>query len=182
MTTLTRIANKHKTDKGTVAYEAHGYTEEYYKYIPETGDYTLIEIGVWHGDSMRMWEDYNPDLNLFGLEIDPNVTRYLKPDDGFNLFVGDAADPAFIQKVLVFIHKLDFVIDDGSHKFEDILASFKLLYPSLKEGGYYFIEDLHAPQARKDELFVELLKICNENASLPWKFRCNDKLLIIQKP
>jgi tetratricopeptide (TPR) repeat protein len=34
------------------------------------------------------------------------------------------------------------VIDDGSHQADHILTSFQQLYPSLREGGHYIVEDL----------------------------------------
>ena len=36
----------------------------------------------------------------------------------------------------------DFIIDDGGHKNPQILASFNTLWPTVKPGGLYFIEDL----------------------------------------
>ena len=94
MTDLTRIANKFGTDKGTVAYEAHGYTEEYAKYIPNLGKYTLLEIGVWHCDSMRMWQDYNPDMNIVGVDIDPVIVelgkKYFTPLESDTVVIADA--------------------------------------------------------------------------------------------
>jgi len=133
MTELTKIANKHKTDKGTVAYEAHGYTEEYAKYIPNTGKYKLLEIGVWHGDSIRMWAEYAPDMEIIGIDNDPNVLRYIgKTGWNYEVLIGDATDAKFLSSFLdddnnLFDVELDFIIDDGSHRYEDILASFKLL-------------------------------------------------------
>ena len=59
MKKLTDIANKCKTDKGTEYFEAHGYTEIYNDYISDTDNINLLEIGIWHGDSVRMWNEYN---------------------------------------------------------------------------------------------------------------------------
>lgn len=36
------------------------------------------------------------------------------------------------------------IIDDGSHLNEDIIATFKLLWPMLKAKGLYCIEDVHS--------------------------------------
>lgn len=179
MKKLTEIANKHNTDKGTVAYEAHGYTEEYEKYIPDKGEFILLEIGIWHGDSLRMWNEYNSDMSAHGLDIDYNclkwVDTYLHPF----VHIGNATNSLFIDKVLSISGKPDFIIDDGSHKYEDILASFKLLYPKLKKGGYYFIEDLHAGQAQKHNLISEITSNYDFNN---FGFRCDGKLWIIEKP
>ena len=37
---------------------------------------------------------------------------------------------------------IDIVIDDGSHRIQDQLNSFNILYPKLKDSGVYVIEDI----------------------------------------
>src|SRR6478609_10257346 len=151
---LTDIANKHFTDKGTLAFEAHGYTEEYSKYIPSTGVYNLLEIGVYHGDSLRMWKEYNNQLRICGIDIDTGIWNYIKDKitDDFQIYIGNSTNDTFITEIIESFGIPDFIIDDGSHYYNDILTSFKLLYPLLKKGGIYFIEDLHANQSKKEEL------------------------------
>ena len=38
---------------------------------------------------------------------------------------------------------IDVVIDDGSHVMEHIDTTFQTLFPLLREGGTYIVEDLH---------------------------------------
>ena len=40
-------------------------------------------------------------------------------------------------------NKIDLVSDDGAHLNEHIINSFEVLFPSLRKGGYYFIEDIN---------------------------------------
>ena len=61
----------------------------------------------------------------------------------------------FINKYNLY-NKIDVVIDDGSHMMSDILNSLYVLYPNLKKGGLYFIEDIHAGQAQYNELIVKI--------------------------
>ena len=138
---LTDIANRQKTDKGTEHYEKHGYTEVYDRYIPETGHCKLLEIGIWHGDSLRMW------INYIAKEAAP-----------FN-----------------------FIIDDGSHQGDHIVASFKLLWQHIKPGGYYFIEDLHAGHANRPVTIERIKRWLGESPN-SMTLMANDKLLIIKKP
>jgi len=180
MEKLTELANKHNCDKGTKAFEAHGYTEEYAKYIPQEGKYTLLEIGVYHGDSLRMWKEYNSELVIYGMDIDQNSHSYRKDTDPI-WFIGDATDPEFLKIVLKVSKTPDFIIDDGSHNSEDILASLIFLYPKLKKGGYYFIEDLHCQQAHRLNTVQEALKYVYDSEYSHINLVCNEKLLIIQK-
>jgi 8-demethyl-8-alpha-L-rhamnosyltetracenomycin-C 2'-O-methyltransferase len=39
--------------------------------------------------------------------------------------------------------EFDVVIDDGGHRMDQQLVSFKTLFPHVKSGGLYIIEDLH---------------------------------------
>lgn len=180
---LTEIANEHTCDKGTEWYEKHGYTEVYDKYIPERGKLSLLEIGVWHGDSVRMWKDYNPELIIDAIDIDKDVLRYIQPDERSNIYIGNATDKEFMTSITGNI-EYDFIIDDGSHTMMDILISLKILWKRVKSGGIYFIEDLHAPHARRSELMVELIKWFGINPVSNLKdvrIFCNDKLLLLEK-
>jgi cephalosporin hydroxylase len=172
---LTDIANYHTVDKGTEYYEKHGYTELYSNYIPETGKFTLLEIGVWHGDSLRMWEEYNPELNIHAVDIDPDVLNFMNPSDKSVIHIGDQSDKEFMEDVVVASGAPDFIIDDGSHRYDDIIKAFDILYPKLKSGGYYFIEDLHPSYAERD-------RVLEYTALYNGELVCNNKLLIIKKP
>lgn len=176
MKKLTDLANLHFTDKGTVAFEAHGYTEIYNDYIPDHGEYTLLEIGVWHGDSLRMWLDYNPEANIHAIDIDEKCLNYVHPNLWQFVHIGNATDAKFLSKVIQSMGRPNYIIDDGSHRYNDIIRSFSLLYPALKHGGYYFIEDLHAPYAEAAHLRDYLNIIVGEENIID-----HGKLLIIKK-
>lgn len=180
---LTDIANYHTVDKGTEYYEKHGYTEVYDKYIPEKGKFTLLEIGVWHGDSLRMWEEYNPELVIHGVDIDPSVRNFMHSTDKSKLHIGDQSNKDFMEDVIVASGVPDFIIDDGSHQHAHIVASFKILWDYLRPGGYYFIEDLHASYAQREETIKAIVNwfVSNERKYTSMDSFCNDKLLIIQK-
>lgn len=180
---LTEIANIHTCDKGTEWYEKHGYTEVYDKYIPERGKVDLLEIGIWHGDSVRMWKEYNEDLVIDAVDIDNDVMRYIQSDERSNIYIGSATDKEFINMTLA-DKMYDFIIDDGSHNMMDILISLRLLWKRVKSGGIYFIEDLHAAHARREELMTELIKWFGTNPVSQLKdcrIYCNGKLLILEK-
>jgi cephalosporin hydroxylase len=181
MRRLTQIANLHKVDKGTEHYEKHGYTEQYDFYIPETGKFTLLEIGIWHGDSLRMWNDYNPQLNIHAIDIDTNVYKYVNETDNIKIYIGDQSDEVFLNTVLEKSGTPDFIIDDGSHNRSDIVNSFKILYDRLTKGGYYFIEDLHAGHAEVDKTYDDIMSILSNKSYQNIEWLCDKKLLVIHK-
>ena len=177
---LTDIANHQKTDKGTEYYEKHGYTEVYDKYIPETGAYNLLEIGIWHGDSLRMWTAYNPSLEIYAIDIDDNVAKYIEHPNPYHIYIGDQTDEVVLSEIAKSGGPFDFIIDDGSHVSNHIIASFKILWQHVKPGGYYFIEDLHAGHANRPETIRIITEWLNDKPH-SMHLTVNDKLLIIEK-
>lgn len=177
---LTDIANRQKTDKGTEHFEKHGYTEVYDQYIPETGKYKLLEIGIYHGDSLRMWEEYNPELEIHALDIDRNVNQWIQQPNPYHIYIGDQTDPFMIDEIAKNGGPFDFIIDDGSHVGQHITASFKMLWYHLKPEGYYFIEDLHAGHASRENTIKVITEWLDEGGY--FMMLVNDaKLLVIQK-
>ncbi len=105
----------------------------------------LLEIGVGGyenpqsgGGSLRLWRSYFPFSSVFAIDINdksPHEERRIK------IFKGSQSDIGFLQRVIEKTGELDVIIDDGSHMSDDVIASFEFLFPSLKNGGIYVIED-----------------------------------------
>jgi 2-polyprenyl-3-methyl-5-hydroxy-6-metoxy-1,4-benzoquinol methylase len=74
----------------------------------------------------------------------------------------------------------DFIIDDGSHVGQHITTSFKMLWQHLKPGGYYFIEDLHAGHANRQET-IRIVTEFLAGRSYFMTLLLDAKLLIIEK-
>jgi hypothetical protein len=103
---------------------------------------TFLEIGVFKGGSLEMWRQYlGTDASIWGVDIDPACSKYETP--GTRIRIGSQADPAFLNKVVDEMGAPDLILDDGSHIAEHQVASFNILFPRLKDGGLYVIEDLH---------------------------------------
>lgn len=121
-------------DKGT----HHSYIEVYEKEMSKTKNISLLEIGVQFGYSIKMWQEYFDNSWISGIDIDLNKIIF---DDLENVFACDATDSNKINKIFN-NKKFDYIIDDGSHKVEDQIKSFDILFPRLNSGGKYFIEDI----------------------------------------
>lgn len=99
----------------------------------------LLEIGLLYGESLLAWRCFFPFGTTVGIDIEPkehlagNRTRTYVADQG------SASDLAAVcQREGPF----DIVIDDGSHLNHHQLFSFNQIFPSLKDGGLYIIEDV----------------------------------------
>lgn len=104
----------------------------------------MLEIGVDRGGSLRMWREYLPDATIVGLDISPKVAQYDDPQNDIHVRVGDQTDTSFLSSVLEEFGPFDTVLDDGGHTNKQMIASFQYLFPRLKPGGVYIVEDVCA--------------------------------------
>jgi hypothetical protein len=141
---LTRLADLHQTDKGS---RDHQFTRAYELYFhPIRHDVRKVfEIGVLRGASMKMWRDYFPNATIYGADIEPK-TEY--DSDRIKTLVADQSRREELQR-LIDLHGTgyDVVLDDGGHTMEQQQVSFGYLFPHVKPGGYYVIEDVHTSRS-----------------------------------
>ena len=96
----------------------------------------VLEIGIDHGGSLQLWKRYfGLEAQIVGLDIDPRCAEYA--EDRVEIRIGSQADVALLKSLGSF----DIVIDDGSHRLQDQLASFEALWPTTR--SVYLIEDCH---------------------------------------
>ena len=136
MTSLDELAIAFNTDKSS---RTHNFTKHYEVYFELLRDapLKLLEIGVQSGASLRMWKQYFPKAQIYGLDYyDVDVMQ----EDRIKVFKGMQNNIELLEQVLL-DGPFDIIIDDGSHQNKDIMASFEYLFPRMKPGGIYVIED-----------------------------------------
>jgi hypothetical protein len=102
----------------------------------------FIEIGVLNGGSLFMWRDYfGKKAQIIGIDLNPEARRWQKY--GFDIFIGDQANPLFWQQVIKKYPQIDVVLDDGGHTYEQQIMTTELLKSHVKDGGLIVIEDTH---------------------------------------
>lgn len=101
----------------------------------------ILEIGVEYGGSLQLWKKYfGENCEIIGIDIDQK-TKY--EEDQIKVEIGSQSDIKFLNEINQKYGPFDIIIDDGSHMQIDILNSFYFLYPKLKNGGVYIVEDVH---------------------------------------
>jgi len=149
------IHTKFKTDKGT----AHGYIDWYENTFADrrTEKLNVLEIGVLFGGSLKMWEHYFENSNIYGVEDfsqeDGQWHYKYEPVDGdavmadvnsherITLFNFDCESEDLIKENFGDL-KFDVIIDDANHKLSQQKLNFKNYFPYLNEGGIYICEDV----------------------------------------
>ncbi len=133
---------------GTDKVGGHFYTTHYASHFKKFRyrKINLLEIGVGGygdpkagGESLRMWKKYFPFARIFGLDI---YDKSPLQENRIRIFKGSQVDKAFLDNVTDEIGEIDIIIDDGSHINEHVIETFKLLFPKLKHGGIYAVEDM----------------------------------------
>jgi hypothetical protein len=165
-TELCTIAIHYGVDKCT----GHSYTPEYHALLKDlrTEKLSMLEIGIGNmelmrplvgdhykpGASLRMWRDYFPNAELFGCDIVPEV---IFTEERIKTFLVDQSNSVSLLQLMSSIKsvssstELDIILDDGSHIEDHMRISFKTLWPFLKKGGIYIIEDIQSPMVGRFE-------------------------------
>lgn len=139
---LATLGRRHGTDKGGHSFKGVSYLDLYEQHFRTLRDrnLTLLEIGVLNGCSLRMWRDYFPNAQIVGVDIDPASRRH--EGDRIRVYVGSQDDETMLAQIGRETGGLDLVIDDGSHLTPLTIATFQHLFPYVRSGGWYIIEDL----------------------------------------
>lgn len=102
---------------------------------------TLMEIGIFNGASLRLWERYFSNATIVGVDIQQSRSRFAR--GRVKVEIGSADDPEFLVAVSA-KYPPDVIIDDASHRADHIIFAFERLYPTLRPGGCYIVEDVGA--------------------------------------
>lgn len=128
----------------------HNYTEVYARYFSPLKNEPIkfLEIGLHKGASVKLWESYFRNADLHFIDITFQNIEYHSHRSHYHLV--NQEDPAELQ---AFIQKtgghFDIIIDDGGHTMQQQIISFQQLFPHLRSGGMYVIEDLHTSYWRE---------------------------------
>jgi len=107
-------------------------------------EFKMLEIGVLNGGSLEMWRNYFPKAKIVGIDINPDCRDHEQVDKNIFVRIGDQSNEEFLQSLIDEFGEFDLILDDGSHHVDHVNRTFQYLYPNLKDGGIYFIEDTHA--------------------------------------
>jgi SAM-dependent methyltransferase/uncharacterized coiled-coil DUF342 family protein len=142
--TLKQIANNHTgklSDKWEAYYDVYGSIFSEYRKEPVS----VLEIGIQNGGFLEILSLYFWNAKaIVGCDIDPKCGELKYTDNKIHIVLGDIKDKNNVERILKISDTYDIIIDDGSHTHEDIIKAFINLFPHLKDGGIYIIEDLHA--------------------------------------
>jgi SAM-dependent methyltransferase len=124
----------------------------------------ILEVGVSHGGSLDLWSEWFGDgAHIVGVDIDPRAATLART--GIEISIGDQGDPDFLDTLVAKHGPFDIVIDDGSHQPAHQILTLEKLWPAMRPGGVFLVEDLHSNywpeyngELRRPDTFIEYVK------------------------
>jgi hypothetical protein len=169
--------------------------------IDSVGPKRLVELGVFFGGSAIYWENrYRPErLSLFDLRTEaPQLSRYIERNgltDVFRLHLGVSQDDRTLLRRAIAEdfggEPLDLIIDDCSHQHAPTRTSFETLFPYVRPGGLYVIEDwawghagnwppkLWADKPLMSPLLSEIMLMCGKDEGVVKRLDVDPKFALV---
>ncbi|MFK8048313.1 MAG: class I SAM-dependent methyltransferase [Halioglobus sp.] len=163
----------------------------------------MVEVGVKHGGSAIFFWHLLELKNLCCIELSPRapqLSSYIARsnlDKALHTHFG--VDQADKEKLREFVagdfsgEPIDLVVDDASHIYTPSLATFEALFPLIRPGGLYILEDWRASllavqrvkgaasEPRLDSLVHEILEFSTINPNIIPSIKCNKNFVVIER-
>lgn len=118
----------------------NGYLPTYLDIASQIGTAGRVcELGVERGGSLRLWQTLFPEGVVVGVDSDP---RAHWPEGTIKCVRDQAASSLRATlSVLTPDGQYDLIVDDASHLAHPTQVTFENLWPLVRPGGWYVIED-----------------------------------------
>lgn len=147
---LNSIGEETGTDKGSAC---HDYLNKYEFFLSKfkRQKIKILELGIFEGASLKMWERYFPDAEITGIDVNPECKKYGTERCG--VIINDLGNEDFLEEIAGL--RPDIIIDDASHFWSHQIKAFLHLFPALRRGGIYILEDLGTSFKRYSECIYQ---------------------------
>ena len=165
VSSLEELFQQHGTDKQAMG---HAYVHAYSMLLgPWRHDVrSLLEVGIgtvnssfsanmgayssrrkyMPGASLRSWRAFLPNARIVGLDLDASAARAAADPqqrlEAYGVDTTSAKAVAALDLTEGGKKPFDVIIDDGLHTWAGQQATLLTLWPLVREGGFYFIEDV----------------------------------------
>lgn len=138
----------------------------------------MLEIGVADGACMLAWRDIFPNATIVGMDIHP-ATLVREGDKRLEFHIGNQRYQSDCERVAAG-RLFDLIIDDATHYIENTLASLYWLWPFVRPGGLYVVEEW--PNIAGDKKRIESLWPGVQFVDTPGPFGGIEPLVAFRKP
>jgi SAM-dependent methyltransferase len=135
-----------------LVFKPRSLVEQYVEWLDRIRPANLVELGVYQGGSTAMLAEIVRPRSLVAIDLKPiqraaALRRYVESSElGDAIHVHGEVDQGDRARLAEIVDEaiegdIDLVIDDCSHLYGPTSASFNELFPRLRPGGVYMIED-----------------------------------------
>jgi cephalosporin hydroxylase len=118
-----------------------GYLPVYQRMAEQIGPAgKVLEVGVRGGESLRLWQALFPEGLVAGVDNDTEGPA-VWPAGTVSIAAGQDDPEMAKQARQASPGGYDLIVDDASHQGPLSQATFALLWPLVKPGGWYVVED-----------------------------------------
>ena len=139
--TLDEIGLAAGTDKAS---HDHNYLNFYEKNLRHlrAEKFLLLEIGVYEGHSLFTWGSYFQAATVVGLDPDPAAkSKSTMPNT--HVRIGNVGRLEVLDKLSKEFGAPLIIVDDGTHYWHSQIEALRYLWPRLRPGGVFIMEDVH---------------------------------------
>jgi hypothetical protein len=146
MQILDLIGIKHNCDKNS---KHHDYLKVYEKYFEpvKNDNIVLVELGYGGyeypdrgGAGAKTWLEYFTQAGI--ISVDLHKKTNIPTDNRFIFYQGSQDDEDLLSSIVT-TYLPNIVIDDASHINSLTIKTFEIIFPLLKSGSLYVVEDCH---------------------------------------
>lgn len=130
---------------------AHGYAKFYEDLFKPIKDKPLkiLELGSFYGNASAALFFYFRNSLIHSADINPDMYKY-KGSRLKNFFVDSSSRESIIKNILNQDTEFNIIIEDASHMLKDQIISLFMLFPKIKKGGIFIIEEIDFPEKKED--------------------------------
>jgi len=143
---LETLAYYYGTDK---SHDDHKYTDLYASLFDPIRQSVrnITEIGLAQGQSLQVWHDYFSGARIWGIDIVPAVVKGVRKIFGADsqrvqAFLANSKNAKAVGQLNFAPSSMDIIIDDGDHFPPAMEKTLLTMWPYLRVGGFYIVEDV----------------------------------------
>lgn len=134
---LDAIGVRCRTDKCSMN---HNYLDKYAFFLERfcARQVRLLELGIHKGASLRMWQEYLPYAEIFGVDVRDDCHQY--ETARIHTIRADLSKVEEVSRLKEI--RPQIIVDDASHIVSHQLLALFTLFDVLPSGGVYILEDV----------------------------------------
>lgn len=98
----------------------------------------MMEVGIADGSSLCAWRDIFPNALCVGLDIHHSDKAH---GERLEFHIGDQRSKEDCERAALPGRQFDFICEDATHQLENTLLTLYWLWPFVKPGGLYVVEE-----------------------------------------